>query len=158
MGTYVIIACRPKHKFPIFSWLIQIIQMMRYSHVAIQYEGWVLDSTIAGTVWKTEQEFGMKYKTVKKWSVESKVDRDIFFWSAKYSAKPYSIIQNIGLGLTFLGLLRRNPFGHDENHLNCSELTVLWIRDFLGIEIDDSDSYDLVKTEKLLDQVGKKLG
>jgi hypothetical protein len=155
MNCYEILACRPKHKFPIFSWMVRIFQRTSYSHCAIKYDKWYLDSTIQGTVWRTEKEFLDKYEVTKTWSFCEHNKRDIFFWAARYSAKPYSLLQNFGLGLTFIGLLRRNPFGHDENHLNCSELIVLWLRDFLDIKIEDSDSYDLVKTEKLLNTLLK---
>lgn len=147
-----ILAVVPVMTFPIFSWLVRLFQGTKYSHYAISYNKWVLDSTISGTVWTELPKFRDKYKLVKKWKFQVDTEKNIFEWSAKYSAKPYSLLQNLGVGLKWMGVLKSNPFGKDEAHLNCSELIALWARDYLKIEIQDSDNYGLIETEELLDR------
>lgn len=153
VDTFEILAVSPKMSFPIFSWLVKLFQGTDYSHFAIKYGDWVLDSTISGTVWTSLSEFRKKYKLVKKWKFEiiRGKQNNVFEWSAKYSAKPYSLLQNLGVGLKWIGLLKTNPFGNNESHLNCSELVALWVRDYLKVKIHDSDNYGLVETEELLD-------
>lgn len=152
-----IVAVEPKILFPVFSWLIRLFQWTKYSHYGVIVETYVIDSTIKGVVWKELKDFRKDYKLIYSWDLELPDGFDIFKWSARYSAKPYPILQNIGHGLKWIGVLKSNPFGKDEEHINCSELIALLIRDALEVDIGDSDEYDLVYTEGFLDSWGKRV-
>jgi hypothetical protein len=153
MGATVL-ACRSKHPFPVFGWLIEWVQNKNYSHYAIRAGDYVLDSSIKGVHWTKLEDFHKKYKIVKTWSFLNIDTYPMFYWSARYSSHPYSIIQNLGYGFKLLGLSIPNPWGNEEKNLNCSELVALWTRDFVHVAIKDSDEYDLIEVEKLLNNLG----
>ena len=146
-----IIACKSKHPFPIFGWLIQWAQKKPYSHYVISDGEYVLDSTIKGVHWTKVEDFEKKYSGVKSWYFQHRDSEPLYKWSVKYSSAPYPMAQNIGYGFKLLGIKIPNPWGKGERSINCSELVALWVRDFLGIAIMDSDEYDLIEVEKLLD-------
>lgn len=152
-----VVAAEPRMFFPIVSWIIRLFQWTGYSHYAVVYNTFVIDSTVAGVVWKNVGDFSKKYKPIIFWDVEIPDDFDVFKWSATYSARPYPILQNIGAGLKYLQIIKHNPFGKDDRQLNCSELVAVLLRDAKQIDIGDSDQYDLVTLEKLLDKVGKRV-
>ena len=153
----IVVACKSKHPFPIFGWLIQIAQKKNYSHFAISDGTYVLDSTIKGVHWTKVEDFEKKYKITKTWTIPHVETEYMPKWSVKYSAMPYSLAQNLGYGLKLLKINVPNPFGKGEKSLNCSELVALFVRDFLNVSIMDSDEYDLIEVEKLLNSLPEAL-
>ena len=151
--TIRVICVRPR-EFKIFSWLIMLIQNTDYSHMGIQVGDVVLDATLHGVEFTDLRKFRSEYRIVKDFYIELPgVEKaHIYQWAWKYKDVLYSIMQNIGLGLKSLKVIKKNPFGGDDNRVVCSELVVLLLSFFLKLPINDSDSYDLVRAEKFAEE------
>lgn len=128
-----------------------LVQKTKYSHIAIQIEEEVLDATIHGVNFTAVRDYRLKYQIVKKVKIKTE-DVDLpraYAWAWKYRRVEYSILQNIGLGLKHLKLIKSNPFGGDDRQIVCSELAILFMHSFSNLQIGDSDNYDLVLTEEI---------
>lgn len=147
-----ILQCTPiNHPFPILSWAIRFIQRTDYSHYAIQYNSWVLDATSKGVQYVPDYEYFNHYKTVNSFDVELNTTFINFYeWICKYIDTKYGFFQIIGLLLKILKLTKVNPFGRDDKAIICNELVLLMLKDLRGLELGDSDNYDLVETEKII--------
>lgn len=147
-----ILCAYPRAKFIPLAWAIKKAQGVDYSHMAIAVGNDVLDVTLfSGVEFHSIYWFSEKYKIVREYVVDVEAPLHSFYkWAWTYRRASYSVLQNLGILLSDLKLIKKNPFGFDGKHLNCSELCALFLRDFKQVAIDDSDEYDLVKTELLL--------
>lgn len=149
-----IFALKPTyHPFPLFSWAIRLFQNKEYSHFAstCEYDPRALDATGDGVKLTDTTLFFSRYKIVKSWDLEIDVTREQWVgWYSMQIGKKYSYLQNAGYILQSLGF--KNPFGQDAKKLVCSELQALQLS-LGGYNLEDSDSYDLIKTEKLIEEI-----
>ena len=147
---------KPNKFFPIFSWIIRIVQGLNYSHVALDFGQDILDATIDGVHFTSVDKYREKYKIVKTYWFEmpdyTMADAEKF--ATRHRDASYSISQNIGLGLKHLGIIKKNPFGRNRGKLVCSELVMVFFDEETEWDIaDDTDNYDLVITEKYLEAI-----
>lgn len=152
----IIVAVKPKnHPFPLFSWLIRLIQKTDYSHYAIIPEhdqNSVVDSRIDGVKVRDRKEFFEHYTVLKSWHVKSMHKSKWDAWLGVHLGKKYSMWQNIGFALRFLGIVKSNPFGKGDRELVCSELIAVYLAAVYTLFIF-SDDFDLNRTELLLNDV-----
>lgn len=147
-----VVCCNPIYlKFPILSWLIKFFQE-DYSHFAIEFGGFVLDATGKDVrLYNAETYFTHRYEKVREYEIDIDADfLEVLAWSKPLLNRKYGYFQIIGLLFIILGLTNKNPFGKDYNNLICNEIVLLFLEDFKGLEIEDSDDYDLVSTELIL--------
>lgn len=145
--------CSPIYlKFPIASWLIKWIQKTNYSHYAIQFNSVIIDATGHDVLPHTPYSFFKRYRVEKTFilEVEDLNFEQAIYWALPYLKRKYGFLQVFGLMLMSLGLIKNNPWGKNSEHLICNELIVLFISAYKDFQSDDSDNYDLNKTEKLL--------
>lgn len=151
-----ILFLRPKSKFPIFSWVIRLVQKTEYSHIGILLEEeTILDATIAGVEFTDFRKYRKKYEIVKKMPIKNSLvySNQVYEWAWPYKDAEYSILQNIGLGLRYLKLIKSNPFGSNDRKIVCSELAALFMNKFSGLTIEDSDNYDLVRIYEIVEEL-----
>lgn len=148
--------CKPKgHPFPIFSWLIRLIQNTGWSHTAstCEYTVGVLDATSHGVQINDWADFLSRYTIVEEHEIELDVTlEDWWRWFNKMHSKKYAYMQNVGYILKLLKIIKSNPFGKESAKVNCSELQALQI-ELGGHDIDDSDEYDLLMLDSLIKRV-----
>lgn len=150
-----LLCLRPNTSFPLFSWIIRIVQKTKYSHQAIQVGDTIFDATIHGVNSFGISEYRKKYQLIKKIKLKHdlRMEGDVYSWIWKYRHVKYSIAQNIGLGLRYLKVIKSNPFGSDSHQIVCSELAILFMDMFCSIDIEDSDNYDLVRVEEIAEGI-----
>ena len=147
-----ILTCSPTYSsFPIASWLIKYFQKTNYSHFGIKIGSVVLDATGHDVRLNSFIEYSSRYDIISSYEVEIDCDyQGIIDWCSGFLNKKYGYFQLVGLLLIIMGIIKNNPFGKDATNLICNELVVLFLRDFKGLVISDSDNYDLVSTEILV--------
>lgn len=150
---------KPKgHFFPVISWLIRLVQMTPYSHYSIGYNDGIDDMTVDassnGVRDMLRSTHFTKYHLVNTYKIKLNCQpKDFLKWLNKYKGKDYSALQNLGLLLKLIKLFKSNPFGRDSNRLICTELVLLMLEKFKGIGLTDSDNYDLIDTEYILERM-----
>lgn len=152
--TFVFYALNPIYcKYPIFSDLIKFFQRKNYSHFASTWGDYnfVMDATSKGVKLTKDEDFFKWYEIKKMWVLELNIPQDIFdSWLNKQLGKKYAFIQNVSYVFKHFWL----NLGKDEKRVNCSELQALLLQ-LGGIDIGDSDKYDLVELEILLNRLTK---
>lgn len=153
--------CRPKMNFPILAWFIMLFQKMlpwkkdSFSHMAIIYLSetgmmQVIDATGKGVRNRTILNFIKDYEIIEEISFSSKMERkDFLKWYESIEGLPYDHSQIWGLTLRSLGLLTLNTFGHNYKKMICNEVFISLVEYAYGIDLGDSDNYDLIQTWEL---------
>lgn len=147
-----ILTCSPiYHPFPVASWLIKFFQKTNYSHFGIKVGNVVLDATSRDVRLNSYIDFTSRYDIISTYELDvDSTFEDVINWCSIFLNRSYGYFQIVGLLFIILGLTKNNYFGKDATNLICNELVILFLRDFKGLEIKDSDSYDLVSTEILV--------
>lgn len=149
-----------KVKLPILAWLIMLLQGMNpfnrksYSHMAISLEAGGIrrffDASFVGIQERTEEEFLKIYELAESREVVFPGSEiDFLDWFGKYKNNKYDFLQLVGLSMYLLKLKKSNILGTDDKKLICCELIMVYFRDVLGLDIGDSDKYDLLMTWKI---------
>lgn len=151
-----LLACKPKnHPFPILSWAIRWFQKTGYSHMGIKHGNYVLDATGKDVRVNASWDFLNRYEVVEQIDIDIDVNFEQFVnWSLLFVNRRYGFFQLIGIALQYFKLAKKNWFGREETNLICSELVILLLRDFKGLEVEDSDDYDLNSTWELAKKYG----
>ena len=117
---------KSKKPFPIFSWTIRKWTKQEYSHVAraVQIRDWGYRFFHAAEGWVRydfETYFLKKNEIVKEYRIALCEESDKRIKKACYqqSGNKYGMLQNLGIALIDIGLLKTNPW---KNGDNCSEL------------------------------------
>jgi len=131
---------KSKKKLPIFSWLIMWWTKKAYSHVAraVQIRTWghrFFHAAEGSVKYEYEDFFYKKNEVVKEYiiAVCETTDKRIKQACYKQSGNKYGMMQNIGIFLIDLGILKKNPW---KNGFNCSELMYL---EFLKVILPELD-------------------
>lgn len=131
---------RPTTFFPIFSWLIRLIEWTRFSHVYIRYfdtytKEWIIFEASHGEVhliqWNNWRE---KAITVyeQAFEIEEERKRRLVKFMVKNLQKPYSIKNILGIAIKILTGLRL--FKDSNKAFICSELVATALGDRLKFE------------------------
>lgn len=146
-----IYALRPKKTwYPmIVSWIIMWYQKTKYSHMAIGYESITGNHKVADSRWPNgvsdmlDERFFKKYDTVNWIIIDVPVsDYEFLEWLEEQEGKTYPFYQLFGQ--LFFG--KKNTFGGGFTALTCNELPLSLLERFKGLQISDSDNYDLNMT------------
>lgn len=112
--------------FPLISWIIRLCTGKDYSHVAreVERKNWGKGYYQAsGSVVNYEHEniFNCKHKIVRRYTlyVDYTLDMEIRKACWQDCGKKYGILQNLGILLVDLGIVKDNPWKQGRN---CSEL------------------------------------
>lgn len=147
--------CRPKMYFPILAWTIMLFQGMKpwkrdaWSHMAISYLSltgiWKFaDSTSKGVRDMPDFQFLRHYEIVDTVLININFrPEDFLRWYEEHEGKEYDSWQIVGLALKTLGFISFNKFGANYRKLICNELVLSLLVRFKGLQIGDSDNYDL---------------
>lgn len=136
--------------FPIFNWLIQLVEQVPYSHVRISFRSGWFDHTVieaSGTSVKLIGVLGNKNYPVKlrhRYQVELTDDQYKHMISLlRYAGAKYGLKQAIGIGIQRLFRLRLNPFKDADRSFICSELVGYFLFRVMGLQIPDDECPDL---------------
>ena len=133
------------------SWAIRTIQGTAYSHFGIEVKGVVLESTGVGVHLTRLPDFRKHNQIIKVWELDLDIYPEVLYeWMASVIGTKYGYLQNFGYLLMALKILKKNPWGRNSERIVCSEVVALFIKKFANVKIGDSDKYDLVETEKLI--------
>lgn len=136
-------------KFPIFSYLIRLLQGTEYSHVFIAWKSDSLQRTLVyqasglSVNFTSFENFKKKVKIIHTYtlSIPSELDIKIKQKAIDNSNKPYGIKQVLGLGIVALfdmfGRDISNPFSDGRATYVCSELVADLLIEF-GITLTKS--------------------
>ena len=148
------------HPFPIFAWAIMLFQGMlpwrknSWSHMCLSSNGVFFDSQFTGTQRTLEKDYLETYKLLETVEIELDITTvDIDTWFSKHQGKDYDFLQLFGLLFKYFNLTKVNHIGKDLDKLICSELLVAFLIEFKGVEVNDTDNYDLLNTWKLLESL-----
>lgn len=121
-----IVFSRSKKLFPIFSWAIMLWTQKPYSHVAraIQIRDWGFrfsHATEGSVRHDFEVEFYRKNQVIKEYRLAICEESDLKIKRAFYEemGKVYGMLQNVGIFLVDIGLVKDTPW---KKGRNCSEL------------------------------------
>jgi len=161
---------KPKdHPFPIVAWLIMLFQGMNpfnknsSSHRALGYvcpDGHtkVIDSTGKyGVSVHSIYDFTKKHKIVEE--TYFKLDLscyDVNEWVISILGRKYDKLQIFGLLIKrVFGFITFNSLGKNYRALTCNEVILNFIEEFKVVKqiIVDSDNWDLIMTDKLIDNI-----
>lgn len=166
--TINIVAVRNKKpklvKFLIYLFQGMVFRKDRYNHFAIQAAYKVesnigihydlveyMDATLKeGVAVKGASKFHDHYDIVMSWDGIGDVSKFEDFVK-NYEGRKYASEQLFGYIFTQLKIWKNNLLGADDRRIICSELIALWLK-HNGFNINDSDFYDLVETEKFLNR------
>lgn len=151
MKELKIVFTKSKKKFPIASWLIRAWTGKKYSHVAraanIQEWGWRYFQANEGKVnYEYEEHFLKKHEIIKEYTiiVDTEMDKKIKETCYKQCGNKYGIMQNIGIFLIDLGILKSNPW---KSGVNCSELIYTHVLKPMFPELDHNP--DTIKPHEI---------
>ena len=147
------------NKFPLFSWIIRLIEWTPYSHVYIRWWNHHHDEIMvyeaSGTVVKFLGGEAFKYKVDEleayQLIVSAEARKEIVKFCIRNAGKPYGVKQIIGIGWSkFRCALNKlinkvfktklnervpNPFSDGKASQVCSEVIGYILRDQLGVKI-----------------------
>jgi len=156
---------RPVGKmFPIFSWLVRAIEGVKYSHVRL---AWV-NSTNRKVIYEASGS-GVKFiGTISQLdhpvevidSFEIDITRDeyraLIDICMTYANISYSMKQIIGIGLTYLPFVKKNPFADGRYSQVCSELAGLVLETVKSVDIkEDLDIAGPKKINEVLTNINR---
>jgi len=154
---------KSRKSFPIVGWLIQWMQLGRYSHTwcKLYYRGqwWAIDATAHTVRVMPWERFLEDHRPVKVYRLsELQVDAEkLFWWGMKRSGQPYSKLEIIGnlfqIVLRWFGVHIKNPFGQGDRYQRCNELVAVALEEVFGHLIEeDLDSIDLIWLDNYLQE------
>lgn len=166
-----VVAVKNRNKFSIIRNLIFLFQGMfkrkdGYNHFALEilykipgtevgisyHLAEYMDATLKdGVSIKGTQKFSDHYEQVICWPNIGDPAKFQDF-ADKYEGKKYAGEQLFGYLFITLNLWKNNLLGSNDKRIICSELVALWFKEN-GIEIQDSDFYDLISTEEILRKI-----
>ena len=146
------------HPFPIFAWLIIIVQGMNpfkkdsWSHMALEFDGKFFDVTSEGCKESTKIKFLKSYRIVESHTMMDLELTNVDFYSFFniYRGRHYDDLQIAGLLLKGLGLISFNTLGHDLKQMICNELPLAFVKHYYKFTYRDSDNYNLLNTWELV--------
>lgn len=145
------------HPFPIFAWAIMIFQGMlpwkksSWSHMSLSQENNVFDARFTGTQRSQMNNFLETYKLLETIELEFDITLvEVEEWFKKHEGKKYDYLQLFGLLSKYFGFVKVNKVGKNLDSLICSELLIDFLIEFKGLEVDDTDDYDLLNTWEIL--------
>lgn len=148
--------CTSRVKFPILAWIIMFVQRTDYSHYAIQLNSThVIHANKKGVVVDTIEDFQLHYRTLRIFDFIIPKDTIIFDWVKEVRGRKYGFLQLWGISLVLLRIVKTNPFGRGWKRLTCNELILLFLNRFFGLQFNETDSYDLNRTEMEIKKVLK---
>lgn len=152
-----VIQCKPRMRFPIVGWLIQAFQKTNYSHYALRFGTTVVDATSKDVRIQSVDYFLSHYEITNRFYLKTAAsEADIFNWAVRISNRKYGFLQIVGIAMMVMGIVKKNPFGKGYKDLICNEVIISFITEVMGVSVrdfgflEDSDSFDLVMTEKLV--------
>lgn len=129
MKTLKIVFTESNKKFAVGSWLIKWWTKQPYSHVAraIEIRDWgyrYFQASEGKVNYEFEKFFLKKHKIVKSYTISilPELDKQIKKACYEEAGNKYGTVQNIGIFLKDIGLLKSNPWKQGRN---CSELMFL---------------------------------
>lgn len=163
MKDVMVVSVRPKgHPFPIVAWLIMLFQGMNpfgrkaFSHMAVvyKYEGlkMVVHSTGSkGVQIESHQDFIKRYRVVHRNMIHIDTDAEGWYnWLSEVDEKAYDHLSILGHTLAYFGIKKASKYGDGLSRLICCELVIEMLIIFRGLEVIDTDVFDLNKTRKML--------
>jgi len=162
--------CRPSnHPFPIVAWLIMLFQGMlpwrkeSTSHRALLFTigntyAKVYDSNGSeGVNVSSFEDFITRYEIIESSQINASISKkDIYKWTEKVLNAKYDYLQVFGLFLKrAIGFISFNSIGKNYKAMTCNELVLNFIQHFKlsEIKVKDSDNWDLLMTDKLVDTI-----
>lgn len=140
---------QPKNKFfPIFSWLIRLIEWTKYSHVYLQWDSEFAESTITYHAAGHSVHFlGLELfkKSVKpvyifEIDITREQYKDLLHYCFEKSGTDYGVKQIFGITIVKLmclfGKKIKNPFSDGDKSQVCSELIGHVLKDILSKDLD----------------------
>ena len=140
------------HKFPVVSKLIGLFQKTSYSHYALDFSDLlVLDATKEGVQLRGKECFLKNNTVINEYELPNEFDSEkVFKWAEEFDGRRYGFLQVFGIALMVLGLIKTNPFGKEQKAIICNELVLLFMQKFCGVDLYDTDDYDLNTTNKVI--------
>ncbi len=132
-------------RVPLISWLIRTIEGTPYSHVRLVWENstgkklvYEADGTDVKFIGTISQEI-RKVEVLDSFEIDltDKEYRALIDLCIKYAGVSYGTLQVLGIGLSYLPFVNKNPFADGEKSQVCSELTARILKDVKGIGIKD---------------------
>jgi len=153
---------KPKGKFfPIFSWLIRLVEWTRYSHVYLQWDSEFAESKITyhaaghSVHFLGIKKFNQTVEEMCTFEVEITKEqyKNLLHYCFENSGTDYGIKQIIGIGwvkvMKFFGKNVKNPFSDGEKSQVCSELVGHVLSKVLeydvGLDLDVAGPKDIYK-------------
>jgi len=135
---------KPKNKiFPIFSWLIRLVDCTPYSHVYVRWHSRGANADIAYEAGGTsihflcKEVFEKKITPIKEYEIE--ITRETYMKLLHFcmtnAAKDYGTLQIFGIALQRLFKLNKNPLSKGRSAQVCSELVGSMLEDVIGEDI-----------------------
>ena len=145
-------------KFSILSKTIRWIQGVNFSHCAIATEtDLVVEASTHGVRMITLKSFLERVDIQQTYVISIDTTwTKVFDWFSEILGTRYGFWQVLGLLLISLKIMRTNIFGRGTKRLVCSEVVILFLARFAGYTLKNSDDYDLIKIEKVLNVYGVK--
>jgi len=139
---------QPKNKFfPIFSWVIRLIECTKYSHVYLQWKSEFADSTLTYHAAGNSVHFlgfDKFNKTVQpihtfELDITREQYRELLHYCFEHAGTDYGIKQIFGIAyVKFMGCIGKkvnNPFSDGEKSQVCSELVGNVLSDILDNDL-----------------------
>jgi len=165
MKTIKVYLSKPKnHPFPIFSWLVRLVEHTKYSHFIVGwYDGYLkkeifYESTGSGMNFINKKLFLKKHKIIKEFKFNSKNIYDIKKYAHDNAKRKYSIKQIFGLFimrlLSLFNIKISNPFKDGQYSQICVETAAYLLSKGKIINLPDNiEDYGLVELEILLKSI-----
>ena len=135
---------KPKnHSFPVFSKLIQCFEGTNYSHTYIKWYSdtyqthLVYHSAGFGLHFLGEREAARRLDIVKEYELDisSEVKKDVVGYCIREAGTPYGLKTVLGIALSSLLNLKKNPFRDGTHTQFCSEAVARILSNHLGVEL-----------------------
>lgn len=131
---------RSRKKLPLFSWLIQLVQRTKYSHVRIKWKAMREITVIyeaSGSSLKfigpmADEENPVEVVSSYKFNFSLEQYREMVKLCMKYANIEYGKKQIFGIGLVRAFGLKKNPFADGKKSQVCSEVIGTILEDILG--------------------------
>lgn len=140
MTELKVVFTKSKKRFPIFSWLVMLWTGKPYSHVAreVVRRDWgsgFYQASEGKVHYEFESLFYKKHEVVKEYKllVPKELEMEVRKACWHDCGKTYGMMQNVGIPLIDIGLLKNNPW---KDGRNCSELIYLKVLKVLIPELD----------------------
>jgi hypothetical protein len=138
--------------FPIVGWGIQLVEDTPFSHYAIQFGGFVIDSSSKGVRVANVLDFYSRYHVQSQKRVEIEIVSyyEIFDWIQPFLLQHYGYFQNFAILLKRLRLTEK-VFAN--SGMTCSELVARFLTKFKPEFYIDSVNTGLIELEEALERI-----